>query len=478
MTTLKRIGVVLFLILPAACPVWADTPKPAPPSPALPSPALYMYGYSDTQMQRPQIAALWTKAFETFNIIEGVTTDADFVKRLRAEGKPFAHHVVNTFDDDATVDDIVEAWSVPFRDDLGGKLPGGFDAIAVDELHSTPDGTPASKRVVAALRRLRERYPNKLILVSAVWKLGFSGHKRRNGTLYDEQLKAVNECADLLFLESYHSEVNPQLYLFDQMAKNVDARVPGLLKKTIFGLGIPQNRPFPYGDCSPYVEFGDFLDAQLHRIKNSPLTRDMPGIGYWVFYRARPETVIHTTNLTDHYYLKGRTDFYGDGDYSNRVANPGFEDAGGWKKDPTTSIVPYTEVTDLPNYHAAKFASHEKKVARMVRGPKPGHLTQVVDVEPNTAYRLSAWAAGGDAKTPFSAGLRVADARGPAHFGASTDLGHIAPEGSGAKRWQRLSLTFTTPADTRKVEITLHDAIAKPGAVLYWDFVELEKSYE
>ena len=205
-----------------------------------------------------------------------------------------------------------------------------------------------SKRVVAALRQLRGRYPNKLILVSAVWKLAFSGHKRRNGTLYDEQLKAVNECADLLFLESYHSEVNPQLYLFDEMAKNVNARVPGLLKKTIFGLGIPQNRPFPYGDCSPYVEFADFLDAQLHRIKNSPLTRDMPGIGYWVFYRARPETVIHATNLTDHYYVKGGSDFYGDGDYSNRVANPSFEEAGGWEKDPTTSIVPYTDVADLP----------------------------------------------------------------------------------------------------------------------------------
>ena len=352
MAILTRAGVVLFLLFLAVRPVQADPVTSAEtPKPALPSPALFMYGYGDAQTENPQTAALWRKLFGTFNIIEGTTTNADFVKRLRADGKVFAHHVVNTFEETATVDDIVAAWSAPFRNDLDGELPGGFDAIAVDELHSNPDGTPESKRVVAALRQLRERYPNKLILVSCVWKLAFSGHKRRDGI------------------------------------------------------------------------------------------------------------------------------FYGDGDYSQRVENPSFEEAGGWEKSPGTSTVLYADVPDLPDYHAAKFATHEKRAARMVRGPKSSELSQVVTIEPGTTYCLSAWATGADAKTAFNAGLKVADAGGSSHFEASEDFHNIPPQGPGPKRWQRFSLTFTIPAGTQQVKIILHDAPAAPGAVLYWDFVELEERH-
>ncbi|MEA1950128.1 MAG: carbohydrate binding domain-containing protein, partial [Planctomycetota bacterium] len=385
----------------------------------------------------------------------------------------------NTFEDTTTVEEIVDTWSAPFRNNLGGELPGGFDAIAIDELHSCPDGTPASNNTVAALRQLRAQYPNKLIFVSAVWKLAFSGHRKQKGILYDAQLAAVNQCADLLFMEAYLSETNLQLNLFDAMAKNINARAPGLLKKTIFGLGIPQNRPFPYGDCSPYVEFGDYLDAQIHRIKNSPLTRNMPGIGYWVYYRARGETVIHTSKLTDHYYVKGHTDYYGDGNYSSWLTNPSFEEAtAGWDKNSTTSAVVYGNVDDLPNYHGAKFATHQNKAAKMVRGASSGYLAQVATVEPNTTYCLSAWVTGATAKSTFNAGLKVADARGSSHFEAGEEFLNLKPKGTGTKRWQRLSLRFTSESDTQQVRIMLHDSPAVQGSVLYWDFVELEQSYE
>jgi len=160
------------------------------------------------------------------------------------------------------------------------------------------------------------------------------------------------------------------------------------------------------------------------------------------------------------------------------VANPSFEDADGWEKGPTTATVLYADVPDLPDYHAAKFATHEKKVAKMARGAKRSFLSQVVPLKPNTTYCLSAWATGADPKTAFSAGLTVADARGTSYFEAGENFVKIAPKGSGPRRWQRLSLTFTTSADMRQVRITLHDAPAELGAVVYWDFVELEECHE
>lgn len=300
--------VTLGLIIPS-CSQGAARPR-------LSAPYLLMYGYSDPDavhysgfwLQREQWERAWQSVLARFTIITGRTTDAALVKRLREQGKVFAYHVSNTLDaQHQTADDLVREWSRPFDDTLDGELPGGFDAISIDELHSYADGSKESGITIAALRELRRRYPGKLILAWAVWKLGLGGSPGSYGTryaagqLFDRQLQAVADCCDLLMLECYQREGNPQLSLFTEIAKNVETRVPGLLRKTVFGLGIAQSPNLNYDD-RPDVDFAEFLEKQFELLRDDPLLRQTNGVAFFAFYRAKPELIPTINSLVAKYY--------------------------------------------------------------------------------------------------------------------------------------------------------------------------------
>jgi hypothetical protein len=245
---------------------------------------------------------------EHFNVITGRTRDADLVKRLRAQGKLFAYHVLNTVDEQhQTADDFVRDWSKPFEDTLDGQLPGGFDAISIDELHSYPDGSRESEVTVTALRELRRRHPGKRIIAWSVWKVtlggskGYYGQRYTKEVLFDRQLQAAADCCDLLILECYIREGNPQFDLFTEMARNVEARKPGLLGKTVFGLGISQSKDHNYDDRDD-VDFGEFLERQFKLLRSAPLLSQTPGVAFWAFYRAKPETIQRLGQLMQRYF--------------------------------------------------------------------------------------------------------------------------------------------------------------------------------
>ena len=84
-------------------------------------------------------------------------------------------------------------------------------------------------------------------------------------------------------------------------ARNVHDNSPGLLEKTIYILQIAQTPPYT-ADDNPNVNFFSFLESQFADIRNGPLTQRMPGIGFWVFYRAKPETVEEVLQLVKQYY--------------------------------------------------------------------------------------------------------------------------------------------------------------------------------
>ena len=278
----------------------------------LPNPVLFMYGYADALSGVPQywrdsaqFRAYWEMAFPVFNVIDGVTSDANLVKRLRSQGKVFAYHVSNNLDDHHKMAaDMLAEWSKPFENTLGGELAGGFDAICIDEFHSYPDGDKDGQISLDALKELREKYPDRLIFASGVFTLADGGPLSLSGkkqTTYDDTLKAMQKYADIFLLENYHRTGNPQLEYFPAMAKNVEDRVPGLLKKTIYILFIPQTPPFD-ADDDPAVDFFNFLELQINLIKIGPLTKTMPGIGFWIFYRAKPETIPEVIRLTQEHY--------------------------------------------------------------------------------------------------------------------------------------------------------------------------------
>jgi len=271
-----------------------------------------MYGYADTLSGKPifwtgndQFRAMWEKTFPVFNVIDGLTSDAELVKSLRAQGKVFAYHVSNTIDEKhQTAEDFVSAWSAPFENTLEGKLPGGFDAISIDEFHSYPDGSRESQLQNESLRQVRERFPDRLILVSGVWKLADGGPGSLDSdkkVTYDDTLNALGKYADIFVLENYQRTGNPQFEFFESMPKNIESRCPGLLEKTIFALYISQAAPF-IADDDPAVNLYEFLEAQINLTKIGRLSRKMPGIGYWVFYRSKPATIEEVVRLTAEHY--------------------------------------------------------------------------------------------------------------------------------------------------------------------------------
>lgn len=261
----------------------------------IPIPVFFMYGYNDIngESRKPE----WEKVIDIFNVIDGKTDNAEFVKQLRSKGKIFAYHVsFPTKIEDYNVENIVKSWSEPFENTLNGKLPGGFDAICIDEFHSFPDGSKESIVSIEVLKQIREKYKDRLIFASGVWRLGHGGLTsiRSKGKTYDDILNAINKYADIFILENYHRTVNPHLSFFDSMAHNIKDRVPGLIAKTIYALYISQNLP---GDDQPGVDFYKFLEKQVDIIKSNPVLNPMKGVAFWVFYRAKPETIDTVIDL-------------------------------------------------------------------------------------------------------------------------------------------------------------------------------------
>ena len=466
---------------------------------SIPRPAIFMWGYSDpgkfkgkpgevagrTELPgggvivRVDPGGLWKKTLRTVNVVEGLTAEPELVLRLRKEGKVFAWHVVNTIKVGDTADSIVKKWSEPFRNTFAGRLPGGFDAISIDELHPWPDGDKRSELAIKALAELKRRYPDRLVIAAVRWQLAASGSKRVKGEIYDRQLRAIRDHVDLVFLECYLNETNPQFHLFAELADNIEKRAPGIIEKTIYGLAISQNVTFPYADSSPYVEFGDFLDKQLHTIRNHPLGRKMPGVGYWVFYRARPVTVLDVLDLSRHYYLEGKTGYFGDGDYTTVVKSPSFERRlTAWKiEGKGAEVISYKDAPGITAWHSATFASHGNRVLRMVGSKEGCGISQEVKVLPDTTYILSAWVAtrlnsGGG----LSYSLRGSDVLGGG--GGVAGMPHVScvrPGRPGNHRWQRIDMTIST-GKCNILKLSLRDP--RPGKTIYYDFIQLERGHK
>ena len=454
----------LLAVVLIATSAWVQD-EPARPEP----PYVCMYGFGDTSLP------LWADTLSHVNIVTGATESAELVKELRGRGIVFAYHVTNTETEERkTAEDFVDHWSAPFDNDLGGALPGGFDAISIDEFHSAPDGSPAATRTATALRALRASYPDKLIYGWGVWKLADGGPNSRynKGKTFDEQLEAINECCDLFMLECYTREGNPQFYLFERFAKNLESRVPELLKKTIFGLYITQSEPFIADDDCKY-DFKDFLDEQFHLIRNSEVCAPMPGIAFWPFYRAKADTRAHVNELIRHYYLDGETDYYGDGDYKQLVRDPSFEsDIEAWElvaPEGTEAHVATYEQAEIPDKHGA--APHGVRCLRMRPGRGMCRAEQRLALKPGAHYTLSAYFRLGEGSPECRAWLGARPAGSEAMLDGQWDAHELAKNDG----WTLAVHTFQAPEESGEVTIVLGASEGEQSTQVYWDFVEIEE---
>lgn len=435
-------------------------------APRLPRPALVMYGYNDAQR------ALWSDTLRHFNIVTGLTNDPERVMALRRQGIIFAYHVTNTpAEGRTTAREFADYWAEPLGQTFADRLEGGFDAISIDEFHSYPDGNEESERTIQALRLLRERYPDKLILGWGVWRLADGGPNSLYGdkqVTFDRQLEAIKDCCDLFILENYCREANPQLDLIPRFARNLEERCPGLLRKTIYGLYIAQSEPFIADDSVDY-DYKGFLDEQLSRIRKDPVTRSMPGVGFWAFYRAHMDTTIWAGQLVDHYYRGGSNASLHPHGPGQIVRDGSFEAPGGegdaWElvagaKD-TCARRPYSDLKDVaPSHGAVKHGSSALVMQRQVGVENKAR--QVLELRPGEWYAATVYVQG-----PAGADLDVLGPRSDDR----TDTYRV--ENNAWQGWARLSRAFLTPR-SGKVTLVLTDSSAPEGTQLVWDFAEVE----
>ena len=403
-----------------------------------------------------------------FNMIGGTSNNAAFLNQVRADGKIYSQHVWN--DPNATSSQqLLNLWRTPFNDTLGGSFPGGFDAVHIDELHPWPNGSAGSNRVVSALQQLRQDYPDKIISVWTRWQL------LDNPNHYSDQLNAINQYADLHLAEVYVREGNPQFHLFGSYANKLNAAIPGLLDKTIYGLYIPQGAFV--ADDSTDIGFWGFLDEQMHNIRNGGATAQMPGIAYWVYYQSEHVTTEQVGRLVDHYYVDDRTDYFGDGDYDQLIGNAQFEGStSGWSIHAATggSVAPSSySGTGLDTFHDDfGQASHGSFGLRMARGNGASTAIFSAQVDPDMAHTVSAFVIA-DSGNSDNAMVEIRSISGELLASKKASQA-IVPVGAGP--WRRILFNFD-PQGHDDVQVILTDASVPSGTVLYWDFVELEEAY-
>jgi hypothetical protein len=66
-------------------------------------------------------------------------------------------------------------------------------------------------------------------------------------------------------------------------------------------MAISQTAPYIYDD-RPKQDFSIFLNRQLRYIRTNQLLKNMPGVAFWAFYRAKPATIARLVQSIDQWF--------------------------------------------------------------------------------------------------------------------------------------------------------------------------------
>ena len=463
----------ILLVLIAA--LLSASPATAIP---VPDPFIMMYGHSDDVGATATMQAI----IPPFSVIEGTSTNTTFINELRAAGKVYAYNRYRhpLADADPTVQELYDYWRAPFHDTNGG--PNGYDAIAIDELRTADtDGTSRSNTAVGALQMLRTNYPNKGIYVAATWNYGDSPAN------YSDQLNAVNTYADMLVQEVYIHESNLSYGWLGlhgaAYAPKLNAEVPGILNKTVYGLYISQGGFV--ADNNTSIGYWGHLDEQFHRIRNDASASTMPGVMAWVYSRSEKNvTPDYFARLVDHYYTQGNTSYFGDGNTNQLISNAQLSTLTGVTTTVGTGgdvgLFNYSSVPGLDTDHdSSGQASHGSNGLKMTRGSTPNTASlQVSGLDTTMYYTVSAWVGVPDA-TPAGQHAKLTITESDGTYIDSQEIDNIGDPIDGYTKWDndwsRIIFNFLPTSST--VNIVLSDETTTPGQTLYWDFIELEEAY-
>ncbi|MBI2341279.1 MAG: carbohydrate binding domain-containing protein [Deltaproteobacteria bacterium] len=247
-------------------------------------------------------------------------------------------------------------------------------------------------------------------------------------------------------------------------------------------------------DNSPEIDFPEYLDEQIHYIKNDAVLRELRGIGFYSFNRARGETITWANKLARHYYIDDQNGYFSSDDFHlDYVKNPSFEEGiGSWTMHPgsggeisvkdITAIDPklideyWTARRRVPHGHKVLDKAQNKLVAVYQ------NIAAQEVVLPKGAYHLDVYA------KKFSSDYEEAQGdvqvNGPKGSSLITykekrkiNLQSITVDADNPKYdlWTRFRIEFKVPEDNFPVKIILSDNQADVGEITLWDFVELEK---
>jgi len=222
--------------------------------------------------------------------------DKELLDYWHAQGKRLVRRCyVTKFDDDGEkvgycdAEELLTRWSAAMDE-------YGIDGIGIDEfIKSRPD---LVTEWVAALKTLRERYPDKLIFC---WVAG-------QGIASQPLLEAIRDYADYCMPEVYYSEAQAEgfpEFEFTRFRKAVDmieSKAPGIARKTLIGLGAHQR----LWDKDPEIDYKQFLEAQVKTIAEDDLLCQLPGIAIYAPYALDSATISHLDAVVKECYCGER----------------------------------------------------------------------------------------------------------------------------------------------------------------------------
>jgi tetratricopeptide (TPR) repeat protein len=273
-------------------------------------------------------------------------------------------------------------------------------------------------------------------------------------------------------------EVEPAVNLFAAVLKGDPGLVPLTLKTSwqVLGNVDPVLRILP-PDPSAYLQFLALLVAQDHpqaaakvwsRLIDLNLNMDYHDALFYVdqllvwrdvdaAQQAWKQIATRSPGFAD--YGRGDQNLMVNGSFEEDILKGGFD----WRINPQGTAISVDEET-VKDGHRALLISYSVPVL-------DAGLSQLVPVEPDTAYTATAWIKSNELQTANGPRLSVFDAYSGASFGASEPTSYTTD-------WRQVELQFRTGPDTRLVSIRLsrdrQDTVIRGR--LWIDDVQLRKS--
>jgi hypothetical protein len=150
--------------------------------------------------------------------------------------------------------------------------------ISIDEILGNKLQHKNAKILMNVIKKLRINFPDKII---AVW--GSSIWKDKNIPL----LEAIRDYADIFIPEFYISEKaarNKGLVMVNDRVRKLDVKVPGILKKTVIGIGL-----YPKMDNDRNVIFREHVLSQIRHLRTDSFLNKFPGIALYAPVYLSPE---------------------------------------------------------------------------------------------------------------------------------------------------------------------------------------------